>query len=86
MRVYELKQKEVINICDCARLGCVIDIDFDIKTGCVRALIIPGPGKGFCLFGRDMEYVIPWCQVKQIGADIILVDVDIEKVLVKCGI
>lgn len=84
MRIYDLKQKEVINICDCVRLGCVIDVDFDECTGCIRALILPGPGKGWSFWGRDMEYVIPWCQVKQIGADIILVEVEVEKVLVKC--
>ena len=29
MRLSELKRKEVINICDCKRLGFVGDVDFD---------------------------------------------------------
>ena len=29
MRICDLKQKEVINICDCRRLGFVGDVDFD---------------------------------------------------------
>ena len=34
MRISDLKQKEVINICDCKRLGYVGDVDFDMDTGC----------------------------------------------------
>ena len=30
MRISDLKQKEVINICDCKRLGYVGDVDFDM--------------------------------------------------------
>ena len=62
MRICDLRQKEVINIKDCKRLGYVCDIEFDRKT---------------CgLFGRDTEYRIPFCRVCQIGPDIILVDID----------
>ena len=49
MRIYDLKQKEVINVKDCRRLGYVGDVDFDMKTGCMLALIVPGPG---CKIGR----------------------------------
>ena len=34
MRICDLRQKEVINIKDCKRLGYVYDIEFDRKTGC----------------------------------------------------
>ena len=44
MRIYDLKQKEVINVKDCRRLGYVGDVDFDMKTGCMLALIVPGTG------------------------------------------
>ena len=30
MRIYDLKQKEVINVKDCKRLGYVGDVDFDM--------------------------------------------------------
>lgn len=43
MRISDLKQKEVINICDCKRLGYVGDVDFDMDTGCLLAIIVPGP-------------------------------------------
>lgn len=84
MRIYDLKQKEVINECDCKRLGYVADLDFDIHSGCIYAIIIPGPGRICGIFGRDMEYVIPFKSIKQIGPDIIIVSVDEEEVLVKC--
>ena len=45
MRLCELREKEVINSCDCKRLGCVVDIEFDCSSGQIEALIVPGPGK-----------------------------------------
>ncbi|MDE5781831.1 MAG: PRC-barrel domain-containing protein, partial [Lachnospiraceae bacterium] len=42
MRIYDLKQKEVINECDCKRLGYVNDILFNECTGCIEAIIVPG--------------------------------------------
>lgn len=83
MRICELKQKEVINACDCKRLGFVGDVDFDICTGCLLAIIVPGPGC-FCGFiGREKEFIIPFCDICQVGEDIILVNVkrkDVEEV------
>lgn len=76
MRLSELKHKEVINEKDCKRLGRVCDIEFDEKTGCVRAFIVQELGRICCIFGRDTEYVIPFKCVCQIGDDIILVCVD----------
>jgi YlmC/YmxH family sporulation protein len=86
MRICELKQKEVINICDCRRLGYVGDVDFDMETGCLLAIIVPGPGC-FCGFlVREKEFIIPFCDIRQVGPDIILVNVDLEKATERCGI
>ena len=41
MRICELKQREVINVKDCKRLGFVGDVDFDISTGKMLAIIVP---------------------------------------------
>ncbi|MDF2510861.1 MAG: hypothetical protein K0S04_727 [Herbinix sp.] len=84
MRILELREKEVINSRDCVRLGYVCDLEFDICTCHVTHIIIPGPCKVWGILGRDHEYVIPCSCIKQIGVDIIIVDVDIEKYLVKC--
>lgn len=85
MRYYDLKQKEVINIQTCRSLGCISDLDIDCKTGCILALIVPGPGKFCSFFGRDFEFFIPWKCIVQIGADIILVDIKEEDHRKKCG-
>lgn len=83
MRIFELREKEVINCRDGCRLGFVCDIEFDITNGHITHIIIPGPAKVWGFIGRDHEYVISCNHIKQIGVDIILVDVDIEKCLVK---
>jgi len=75
MRLCELKEKEVINVCNCKCLGFVVDIDIDVCTGVVLALIIQGCGKMWSMFGRGSELLIPWSQVVRVGPDIILVEI-----------
>ena len=79
-RLTNLKCKEVINICDGARLGYVSDIELDLCNGKVVAILVPGPCRFFGLFGRDHDYVIPWHCIKRIGDDIILVDVLLDQI------
>lgn len=74
MRVVELKRKEVINICTCQSLGCPVDVEFDCKTGCLTALILPGNCRCLGFLGREDDIVIPWKCICQIGNDIILVE------------
>lgn len=81
-RLSELKCKEVINICDGARLGCVQDAAFDFVTGHITALIVPGPCRCLGFAPPKTDFVIPWCCVKRIGPDIILVDVSPENICV----
>lgn len=78
MRLCELQEKEVINVCDCRCLGNVIDIELDEKTGCILALIVPGPCKFFGMFGHEFEFFIPWKCIVRIGSDIILVEIKEE--------
>jgi len=59
------------------------DVEFDEKTGCITHLIVPGPGCLCGVFGREKEFVIPFCNVKQIGDDIILVEVRKSKEIEK---
>ena len=83
MRICELRQKEVVNICSCRTLGCPLDIEFNPRTGCVEAMIVPVPGKMCGLFGPATEYVIPFSCVRQSGEDIILVEIQEEKCIKK---
>lgn len=75
-RLCDLKYKDVINIHDGRRLGCVCDLDIDTSNACVVALVIYGRPRFFGLFGREEDIVIKWCNVKSIGDDIIIVDCD----------
>ena len=84
VRLCELRDKEVINVCDGERLGNVCDIDFDEKTGQICTLIIPGPCNVLGILGRDHEYIVPYQCVCRIGSDVVLVQVDTEKCLKKC--
>ena len=59
-RFSQLRRKEVINICDGSRLGCVGDLELCIPEGTVKALIVFGPCRFFGLFGRGEDYYIPW--------------------------
>lgn len=79
MRLCELQRKEVINACDCKRLGFIIDVIIDECRGCIEAIVIPKSGKlcGFLCDGG--EYVIPFGCIKKIGEDIILVEIHEEK-------
>ena len=83
MRICELREKEVINICSGRRLGCVVDVEINVCTGEVEAIVIPGPGKICGFFGTDCEYVIPFRCIKKIGPDILLVEIQEEKFLQK---
>lgn len=83
MRLSEFREKEVINLCNCKRLGCVADISFDCCTGCIEEIIVPGPGRICGFFGSDSEFVIPFSCIKKIGPDIVLVEIQEEKFLKK---
>ena len=83
MRIAELKQKEVINICDGQKVGRICDLCFDLCTGCITHIIIPGPCKAFGIFGREEEYVIPVKCVKRIGEDVVLIECDCSEYLHK---
>ena len=74
MRIYDFRQKEVINLTDGARLGFVFDAEIDAETGKIMALIIPGQGKVLGIFGKEDEYRIPWECIRKIGDDIVLIE------------
>jgi YlmC/YmxH family sporulation protein len=82
-RVYDLRQKEVINCEEGTRYGFVSDLEIDVNEGRILGLVVPGPGRVFGVFGREQEYRIPWSKIKKIGDDIILVECITDKVLVQ---
>lgn len=75
MRLCEFQEKEVINACDCKKLGYVADLVIDECKGCIEAIIVPKNGKFCGFFGDNGEYIIPFCCIKKIGPDVILVEI-----------
>lgn len=73
----EFSCKEVINIRDCKKLGKVGDFEFDHCTGQIQKLIVSSGNKLGNFFGCDDRYVICYKDIRQIGPDIILVDIKI---------
>ena len=73
-RIAELRYKEVISVEDGARYGYVGDMEVDLETGQVRALVVPGRRRFFGLLGREEDHYIPWDAVRRFGEDIILVE------------
>ena len=80
MRLSDFKQKEIININDGKRFGFLNDFDIDEYTGKIKKIIVVENGKIFGIFGKESEYFIAWENIKQIGDDIILIDVDWDKI------
>ena len=73
-RIAELRYKEVISVEDGTRYGYVGDMEVDLESGQVRALIIPGRRRFFGLLGREEDKYLPWSAVRRFGEDIILVE------------
>ncbi|MBQ9133809.1 MAG: YlmC/YmxH family sporulation protein [Clostridia bacterium] len=75
-------QKQVINVCDGTNLGFVTDIEFEICEGKIVALIV-----GDCTplgLSKEEQIRIPWCKIKCIGEDVILVEIVINECKCSC--
>ena len=71
----DLREKDVVNLCDGSKLGCAQDFDFDVCSGKIVALVIAGDS-GIFGFSRKQDIVIPWENVQCFGEDTILVKLD----------
>ncbi|MBE6545948.1 MAG: YlmC/YmxH family sporulation protein [Ruminococcaceae bacterium] len=68
----ELREKEVINLCDGVKLGCPCDFEFNVCEGKITAIIVPRPS-GFLGLSHARDLLIPWDRIECIGSDAILV-------------
>ena len=73
-RTDDFRDKEVVNVCDGRKLGCISEIEFDVCDGRITAIVIYGK-KGMFGKGED-DVVIPWDKIEKIGDDIILVNAE----------
>ena len=73
-RIADLRCKEIINVTDGSRFGYVGDVEVDLDTGQICALVVPGRLRLFGLLGREEDRIFPWDLVRRFGEDIILVE------------
>ena len=57
--------------------GYVQDVTADLESGVITSIIVPGNTKFFNMFAGNNDIVIPWKNIKCIGDDIILVDINL---------
>ncbi|SET85098.1 sporulation protein, YlmC/YmxH family [Salinibacillus kushneri] len=79
MTISELQVKDIVAVEDGRKLGYISDLEIDVDKGYIVALIIALKGKMFGLFGKDEEITIPWNHIVTIGADVILVRTENQK-------
>ena len=72
----DLRNKEVVNVCDGARLGFIVDVIFDVCDGKISAIVVPGEACGVLGLSHREDITIPWSSIEKIGEDIILVRVE----------
>ena len=75
MSFKELRKKEVISIKDCRRLGHICDLEIDECKGCIFKIVVPGCKSLWSMITDDSVIVIPFQCIRQIGPDLILVDI-----------
>lgn len=66
----ELREKEIVNISDGKKLGHAIDVLFDIETGIIKGIVVPGERK---FLKKSEDIFISLEKLKKIGDDVVLV-------------
>lgn len=69
----DLKNKEIIDVKTGEKLGFVDDVEMDIESARVLALIVFGRPRFFGLFGREKDLIIQCKEIMIIGEDVILI-------------
>ncbi len=73
VRISEFQVKDVVSISDGRKLGNIGDIEINLDTGRIEAIVIGSGGKILGFFGKEEDIVIPWSSIVKIGEDVILV-------------
>ncbi|MEX2104948.1 MAG: YlmC/YmxH family sporulation protein [Bacilli bacterium] len=76
IKISDFQTKDVVNVIDGRKLGQVSDLELDLKSGRIDAIVVPGPGKFFGLMGGGQELIIPWKHIVKIGLDVVLVKLE----------
>lgn len=79
----EIRNKEIINIKNGARLGYVDDIEFETETASVKSFIVYGRTHFFGLLGKEDDLIITCDEIEVVGVDTILISVNDTKMTKK---
>lgn len=74
--INDIRNKEIINIKTGVRLGFPIDAQVDLESGALTALVVSGGYKVMGMFGKENDIVIKWENIKTIGDDLIIIEMD----------
>ncbi len=77
-RIDEMKNKQVVCVKDGCVLGYISDIELDTEKGTLTSIVIYGRLRFFGLFGREEDIVIPYEDIKVIGAETVLVSTTVN--------
>ena len=77
-RITDLRHKEVINSLNGCRIGFVDDFEVDTITSQIKSIIVFGKPRCMGILGKTEDIVVPWCDIKLIGEDTILVDTSVK--------
>ncbi|MBU9712434.1 YlmC/YmxH family sporulation protein [Evansella tamaricis] len=72
LKISDIQSKDIVNLSDGRLLGHISDLDINLNTGRVEAIILGG-GRMMNLFNREEEVIIPWKNIVKIGSDVVLV-------------
>ena len=75
MKLSELQKKDIVNVNNGKRIGSIIDININ-SEGVMDEIIIEKSSFIFSMFSNKNELSIKWEQIKKIGEDVILVDIN----------
>jgi len=74
-----MQYKDIVNINDGRKLGKIIDVVISNDNGVINKLIIQKQSFFSRIFSSSNTEEILWKQIKKIGEDVILVDLNIKK-------
>lgn len=85
-RIVDIKNKEVISVKDGCRIGCVNDVEVDMKCAKLVSIIVYGKLRCFGILGREDDIIIKWENIEVIGEDTVLVQYNPNFRKRKCGL
>ena len=76
MKLSELQRKDIVSIKDGKKIGRIVDVEFDPENGYMIKFIIERAHFVKSLFTTTEEVTIKFTQIKKMGEDVILIDIN----------